>query len=41
MWKDYFVAICQELGFEGRFGNLQGETYFIADVAVPQDDDSL
>jgi FAD/FMN-containing dehydrogenase len=34
MWKDYFVTICQELEFEGRFRNLQGDTYFIADVAV-------
>ena len=41
MWKDYFVTICQELEFEGRFGNLQGDTYFIADVAVPQDDNRL
>jgi FAD/FMN-containing dehydrogenase len=41
MWKDYFVTTCQALGFEGRFGNLQGETYFIADVDVPQGDNSL
>ena len=41
MWDDYFKATSHGLGLDGRFGHLDGETYFIADIDVPADDDSL
>lgn len=41
MWNDYFEMTSQALGFGGRFGHLEGETFFIADIDAPQDDDGL
>ena len=41
MWRDYFQATCAELGFEKRFGHLDGETYFITEVELEQGDAAL
>lgn len=41
MWKDYFETTCGALGFEERLGNLKGETYLIAEVAIDEGDDAL
>jgi FAD/FMN-containing dehydrogenase len=41
MWRNYFATTSRELGFEGQFGHLHGETYLVVDAYVPQDDDRL
>jgi len=41
MWRDYFETVGTELGLNQRFGQMDGNVYFISEIELGEDDEEL